>query len=274
MAVAFFSVVSPRSLSPPGVLLPVCSVTRLTAKARAANACTNRERRRLTLRHVPACTAWTIRRCRDRTRRGHAAQLLWCQRGVVRPEDACRSTDYPLYTAPRLPVCCVFLVRSHPREVRRLSARGNACTPLHPMTGWRSLPPASLTGVAMPWRALGRLQGLTLCTAPESASGVPRVASCTNKSGSDASVHREGQRVRRRAVQTPRPALRAIVALGPHGGSRPARVTMRNIEASGLLSLPTLSRRGDRVPLMVASVSRVLETPPLPATHPRFGNRC
>jgi hypothetical protein len=37
--------------------------------ARAANECTNRELRRLTLRHAPACTAWTIRRCRDRTRR-------------------------------------------------------------------------------------------------------------------------------------------------------------------------------------------------------------
>ena len=42
---------------------------RLTARARAAHACTNRELRRLTLRQAPACTAWTIRRCRDRTRR-------------------------------------------------------------------------------------------------------------------------------------------------------------------------------------------------------------
>ena len=79
--------------------------------------------------------------------------------------------------------------------------------------------------------------------------------------------------MRRFAVKTHRPALHAILALGPNGGSSPARVTMRNIEASVLLSLPTLSRRCDPVPLMVSSVYRVLDTPPLPATHPRFGNR-
>src|SRR5712691_2646564 len=73
-------------------------------------------------------------------------------------------------------------------------------------------------------------------------AGLPRLASFTNKSGEDASVHREGQRVRRLAVKTHRPALRAILALGPYGGSRPARVTMRNTEASVPLSLPTISR--------------------------------
>jgi hypothetical protein len=49
--------------------LPGFSVTRLTAQARAANECTNRELRRLTLRQAPAWTAGTIRRCRDRPRR-------------------------------------------------------------------------------------------------------------------------------------------------------------------------------------------------------------
>jgi hypothetical protein len=44
--------------------------------------------------------------------------------------------------------------------------------------------------------------------------------------------------VRRFAVKTYRPALRAILALGPYGGSSPARVTMRNTEASVTLSLP------------------------------------
>ena len=39
---AFFSGVSQRSPSTPGVFLPVSSVTRLTAKARAAKECTNR----------------------------------------------------------------------------------------------------------------------------------------------------------------------------------------------------------------------------------------
>jgi hypothetical protein len=172
-----------------------------------------------------------------------------------------------------LTVCCVFLVRSHPREVSRLAAWGHMCTPIHPIIGWRSLPPASFPGFVMPGLALGRLQGLTRGTAPESASGLPRFASCTNQSGEEAAVHREGQRVRRRAVKTHRPALRAIVALGPHGGARPARVTRRHIEASGLLSLPTISRGCDRVPLTVSSLDHVLETPPWPATPPRFGNR-
>ena len=43
--------------------------------------------------------------------------------------------------------------------------------------------------------------------------------------------------MRRFAVKTHRPALRAIVALGPNGGSSPARVTMRNFEASVALIL-------------------------------------
>ena len=72
-------------------LSSVFSVTRLTAKARAANECTNRELRRLTLRQAPAWTAWTIRRCRDRTRRWQAAQLIRCHALIVRSEDACSS---------------------------------------------------------------------------------------------------------------------------------------------------------------------------------------
>jgi hypothetical protein len=49
--------------------------------------------------------------------------------------------------------------------------------------------------------------------------------------------------VRRFAVKTHRPALRAILALGPYGGSSPALVTMRNTKASVTLSVPTISRR-------------------------------
>jgi hypothetical protein len=65
-APAVGSGVSQRSPSTPGVFVPGGSVTRLTAQARAAHAWTNRELRRLTLRHAPACTAWTRRRGRDR----------------------------------------------------------------------------------------------------------------------------------------------------------------------------------------------------------------
>ena len=56
-AVACFSGVSQRSFSPPGVFVPAFSGTRLTAQARAAHACTTRERRRLPLRHAPPLPA-------------------------------------------------------------------------------------------------------------------------------------------------------------------------------------------------------------------------
>jgi hypothetical protein len=65
--------------------------------------------------------------------------------------------------------------------------------------------------------------------------------------------------VRRLAVKTYRPALRAILALGPYGGSSPARVTMRNTEASVPLSLPTISRPSDRVPLTAHRFTECLE---------------
>jgi hypothetical protein len=63
----------------------------LTAKTRAANEWTNRALRRLPLRQAPAWTAWTIRRCRDRPRRCHVAQLMRCHARVVGPGDAGRS---------------------------------------------------------------------------------------------------------------------------------------------------------------------------------------
>jgi hypothetical protein len=97
-----------------------------------------------------------------------------------------------------------------------------------------------------PLLALGRLQGLTLCTALERESGLPRSARFTNKSGEDASVPREGQRVRRCAVKSYRPALHALLALGPYGGSRPARVTYKDIRllsvgSSGLIMIEASS---------------------------------
>ena len=86
-------------------------------------------------------------------------------------------------------------------------------------------------------------------------------------------MHREGPRVRRCAVKTYRPALRAILALGPYGGSSPARVTMRNTEASVPLSLPTIFLTMSLCATHRSWLYRVLETPPLPATPPRFRNR-
>jgi hypothetical protein len=133
--------------------------------------------------------------------------------------------------------------------------------------------PRPLPAPPSPVLARGRLWGLTPCTASESESGLPRSASFTNKSGEDASVHREGPRVRRCAVQTYRPALRASLALGPYGGSRPARVTMRHTEASVPLALPTIFPTMSLWATHRTSLDRVLETPPWPATPPRFGNR-
>jgi hypothetical protein len=170
--------------------------------------------------------------------------------------------------------CASSSSSGHTRGKSAAFRRGVQREPLSPplQRGFCFLP-RPLPAWPCPVLARGRLPGLRLCTAPESEAGLPRSASFTNKSGEDASVHREGQRVRRCAVQPYRPALRAILALGPYGGSSPARVTMCNTKASVPLSVPTISRQCDRVPLTGLSLSRVLETPPLPATPPRCGNR-
>lgn len=73
------------------------------------------------------------------------------------------------------------------------------------------------------------------------------------------------------AIQTYRSALHALLALGPYGGSSPARVTRCHTKAAVTFSLPTIARQCDRVLLTGLSLSRVLETPPLPATPPGAG---
>jgi hypothetical protein len=146
---AFCSGVSQRSPSTPGVFWPVGSLTRWTAKARAAHAWTNRSRRRLPWRHAPAGTAWTRRRGRDRTCREQAAQLLRCHVLLARPEDACRA---------RRPMVNCASGDGVPRRARPVTPAGSqppvggghACPPLGPMTGPPSLPPASLPGSASP----------------------------------------------------------------------------------------------------------------------------
>src|SRR5712691_7819507 len=55
----------------------------------------------------------------------------------------------PWYPAPRCAVCLVVVVRSHPQDVSRRAASGPACPPLHSMTAWHALPPASRTGSAL-----------------------------------------------------------------------------------------------------------------------------
>jgi hypothetical protein len=103
-AAAFFSGVSQSSPSMPGVFWLAFSVPRLTARTRAANEGTHRERRRLALRQPPACTAGPIRRCRDRTRRCPAAPLSRCQAIVAGSADASSCVPYRLHRLPCLPV--------------------------------------------------------------------------------------------------------------------------------------------------------------------------
>src|SRR5712691_8651904 len=55
----------------------------------------------------------------------------------------------PWSPAPRCAVCLVVVVRSHPQDVSRRAASGHACPPLHSMTAWHALPPASRTGSAL-----------------------------------------------------------------------------------------------------------------------------
>ena len=170
-------------------------------------------------------------------------------------------------------VCFIDLVRSPPREVRRLSAWGTACTPLLAMTAWRSLAPASLTGSAVSracaWATLGTYALHRL----RERIRLPTFRAFHHQVGGGGLCTPAGSTGRRGAVQTYRPALRAILALGPYGGSRPARVTMRNTEAAVPLSFPPIFPTMRSCATHRSSLSRVLETPPLPATPSRFGNR-
>ena len=155
------------------------------------------------------------------------------------PPAACR-TRLLLVNLPSVEVCpgfssCDTRGQSAPFRVR-------AGTPSRPMTARRSLPPASLTCTTLPrryrWATLG-----------ERRTGLPRVARSTHRSGEDASGHRGGRRVCRCAVNTHRPAPHAVLALGPTGGSSPARVTRRHTEASLTLSIPIMPRGTSGVPL-------------------------
>ena len=85
-------------------------------------------------------------------------------------------------------MCFVVLVRSHPREVSRLSAWGSTSSPLTVLPGGLRFLPRPLPASPSPSLAHRRLQGLMPCTARESASGLPRSARFTNTSGEDASV--------------------------------------------------------------------------------------
>src|SRR6266487_7164649 len=79
MAVAFCVGVSQVIPSTPGVRLPRFSVTRRTASALPLNEWVSKRWSALTLPHLPACVAFTIRAWSRRTLRCTAYQSMVCQ---------------------------------------------------------------------------------------------------------------------------------------------------------------------------------------------------
>lgn len=79
IAVNFASGVFQRTWSTPGVLCPLFSVTRRTARAFALVLCVSSRCRRLTCRHSPAFVAFAMRICSLPTTRCTSDQLMPCQ---------------------------------------------------------------------------------------------------------------------------------------------------------------------------------------------------
>ncbi len=65
----------------------------------------------------------------------------------------------------------------------------------------------------------------------------------------------------------------AILALEPKGGSSSAAFTIRNSKTLLTLPIPIISQSVPRCATHRSHFYRVLGTLPLPAAHPRFGNR-
>ena len=181
--------------------------------------------------------------------------------------------DDPVDTAPRCAVCLVFCVRSSLRAVRRLAAEGHACPPLHPLTAWQALPPASLTGSACAWADAAAPLGADALHRPSARGRLPTLRALHQPGGcgglwtpggaSGASARRDN------ALPGPPCRLGAGAAwwLSPRPRHEASPRGFR-----GLLlpdHVPTMTPRATHG----ASVSRVLATPPLPATHPQCGHR-
>src|SRR5215813_3734660 len=88
---------------------------------------------------------------------------------------------YSLETEPRFTVCFVFFVRSHLQEVSSLSGGAKIASLFTPLSSDIRFLPHLLPAPPFPSLAVGRLRGLTPCTAPESESGLPRFEVCTHK---------------------------------------------------------------------------------------------
>jgi hypothetical protein len=176
-------------------------------------------------------------------------------------------------TEPQVAVCFVGLVRSHPWEVRRLAASSQAGTPLHPLTGWRSLPPTSLTGSALPLAHARATLGAEAVHGLRERSWLTTFGALHQPVGGGclcAPGGSTGASARRSNAPTCPP--------GPCGAGAVWWLSPRpryDAYYRGFRSLIL----PDHFPTMrscathCASLSRVLATPSLPATPPRFGNR-
>src|SRR5215470_16477005 len=158
MACVFFSGVSHRQPSTPGVFLPSLVVTRCTASALPLNEWVRRCCKARTLPHRPACTAFTIRAWSLRTVRWTAYQSMVCQ-----ATKSVESAPVSVATA----VICLLSARSWPSSLvmkdqmdvcslaRGVMLRGRS-TPIHPITEWPSLLPSSSarTPIGLPYGSL------------------------------------------------------------------------------------------------------------------------
>jgi hypothetical protein len=172
------------------------------------------------------------------------------------PLAAC-SSRLPLVNVPSVAVCqgfssCDTCGKSAPFRGRATFAPLSAPLP----HGLRLLPHL-LPAPPSPFLTVRLLAGCTRCTTPRvvQAYHVPRVSPI---GFGRLCVHRVGLWVRRLAVKTHRPAHHAILALEPKGGSRSARVTMRNTKALVTLSIPIISRGTSSVPLTFRTVTECL----------------
>ena len=227
----------------------------------------------MTLRHAPACPASTRHRGRDRPRRGPAAPWPWCQRGVVRPEDAWSAMDDPGETEPRLAVCFVVLLRSPPRDVSRLAPWGSPSGPLHPRTGWQARPPTSLPGFTV---------SRTGAWAPPGAEALHCLGACIRLP----TLREVHQHVGGGGLWTPGGSTGASACRAPSRPCPPGRCGAGAAWWRSPRPCHEASHRGfrcllrpDYVPTVTpcathrVALSRVRDTSPLPATPPRFGNR-
>jgi hypothetical protein len=117
--------------------------------------------------------------------------------------------------------------------------------------------PRPLPAAPSPALTVGRLQGLTPCTAPESASGLPRSTHCT--AGGRTPLYTGGYHACVRwPLKPPEPDPHPILGLEPSGRSSSALVTMRNTEVSLTLSITVISRSRSSVRLALPAFPKRL----------------